>query len=364
MKHLFTLVLMFFFLFAVGCNKDENPVNNNPDDIPADPTNVTVPTPVINNITPTATFGKASGNSSRIQMNMTGLVNPVTNNPLSLVAQQNLFVTEDGTVKGLKVSKVGSGTTLKADIVFTIDISGSMGEEADSIAASIIKFAQKLQGVGLDVQFGCVGFYGNVEGAINFTNSQKLETFLNRSYGTYRARGFSGSDSASLATNAATFHGSHGYYDENGVVGILFAHQYFSWRAGAQRIFVNFTDESTQPSGLAQWSTSAICTQLGGLATVHTVWSGYADTANAYSWSPLYDERPWDMSKCTGGTVVLVPSNATGLDLSKLPVTGALSNSYLVEFITSDASGTHTVVITIKEGTSADGKRVYTNINY
>ena len=115
---------------------------------------------------------------------------------------------------------------------------------------------------------------------------------------------------------------------------------------------------------MAEWSTSAICTQLGGLATVHTVWSGYADTANAYSWSPLYNERPWDMSKCTGGTVVLVPSNATGLDLSKLPVTGALSNSYLVEFMTSDASGTHTVVITIKEGTSADGKRTYTNINY
>lgn len=365
LKHLFTILLLSLFLFAVGCNKDDNPVNNNNNnDIPADPTNVTVPATVINNVTPTATFGKSSTNNSRIQMNMTGLVNPVTNQPLALVAQQNIFVTEDNTVKGLKVTKVGSGTTLKADIVFTIDISGSMGEEADSVAASIIKFAQKLQASGLDVQFACVGYYGYVAGAINFTNSQNLETYLNRSYGTYRAEGFSGSDSASLANNANTFSGNHGYYDEDGVVGILFANQYFSWRNGAQKIFINFTDESTQPSGLTEWSTSAVCAQLGGAATVHTVWSGSADTANAYSWTPLQDERPWDMSKCTGGTVVLVPYDATGLDLSTLPVTGALSNSYLVEFMTSNPNSSHTVVITIKEGNSADGKRVYTNITY
>ncbi|MBZ0199888.1 MAG: VWA domain-containing protein, partial [Ignavibacteriaceae bacterium] len=361
MKKLLTIFAVFLFLFAVGCNKDDNPVNNdNTGDIPADPTNIAVPATVINNVTPTATFGKAATDPSRIQMNMTGLVNPVTNLPLSLVAQQNLFITEDGTVKGLKVTKVGSGATLKADIVFTIDISGSMGEEADSVASSIIKFAQKLQASGLDVQFACVGFYGNVDGAINFTNSTKLETYLNRSYGVYRAQGFSGTDSASLQNYALTFHGSHGTYAENGVVGILFANQYFSWRTGAQKIFINFTDESTQPSGLAQWSTSAICSQLGGAATVHTVWSGSADTANAYYWTPLQNERPWDMSKCTGGTVVLVPSNATGLDLSNLPVTGALSNSYLVEFKTSNATGTHNVIITIKEGTTADSKRVYT----
>ncbi len=355
---------MFLILFAAGCNKDDNPVNTN-NDIPTDPTNVNVPATVINNVTPTATFAKATTDPTRIQMNMTGLVNPVTNQPLSLVAQQNLFITEDGTVKGLKVTKVGSGTTLKADIVFTIDISGSMGEEADSVASSIIKFAQKLQSSGLDVQFGCVGFYGNVEGAMNFTNSTKLETYLNRSSGTNRAQGFSGSDSASLENYASTFHGTHNSYYEDGVVGILFANQYFTWRSGAQKIFINFTDEATQPGGLAQWSTSEICTQLAGAATVHTVYSGPSDTSQSVNgaWGAS-NERPWDMSKCTGGTVVFVPEDATGLDLSKLPVTGALSNSYLVEYKTSDASGTHTVIITIKEGTTADGKRVYTGIRY
>jgi len=361
MKKFFSIFFLIVILFA-GCKKDENPVNPGTD-IPADPTNVTVPLTTINNITPTAVFAKATSNASRIQMNLTGLVNPVTNQPITLSAQQNIYVTEDGKVKGLLVTKVGSGTTLKADIVFTIDVSGSMGEEADSVAASIIKFAQKLQSSGLDVQFGCVGYYGDVEGAINFTNAQKLETFLNRSYGTYRAEGFSGPDSAALQNNASTFHGNHGTSDENGVVGILFANKHFSWRQGAQKIFVNFTDESTQPTNIAQWATQEICSKLGGAATVHTVWSGDADTANAYYWTPLQDERPWDMSKCTGGTVVLVPYDATGLDLSKLPVTGALSNSYLVEFMTSNSNGSHTVEITVKE-TNADGKRVYQNITY
>jgi len=365
MKKLFTIVVLFFILLAGGCKKSSDPVTVDLlTDIPSDPTNVSVPAPIINNVTPTATFAKSSNEPTRIQMNMTGLVNPTTNQPLLLVAQQNLFITEDGTVKGLKVTKVGSGTTLKADIVFTVDISGSMDQEADSIASSIIKFAQKLQSSGLDVQFGSVGFYGDVEGAMNFTTAQKLETYLNRSSGTYRARGFSGSDSASLTNYASNFHGSHGSYDEDGVVGILFANQYFSWRSGAQKIFVNFTDESTQPSGLSQWSTSEIAKQLGGAATVHTVWSGDADTANAYTWTTLYDERPWDLSRVTGGTVVLIPYDAVGLDLSKLPVTGALSNSYLVEYKTVDANGIHTVVVTIKEGTTVDGRRVYTNIRY
>ncbi len=363
MKKISYLFIFSVILFMAGCSKDDNPVTPGNNDIPADPTNITVPVTVINNITPTAIFTKASTNPSRIQMNLTGLVNPLTLQPLTLTAQQNLFVTEDGKVKGLKVTKVGSGTTLKADIVFTIDISGSMGEEADSVAGSIIKFAQKLQASGLDVQFGCVGYYGDVEGAINFTNAQNLEKFLNRSTGTYRAYGFSGPDSARFEDSAYTFHGNHGTYDENGITGIFFANKFFSWRAGAQKIFINFTDESIQPSNLQEWSTAELCSRLGGAATVHTVWSGDSDTANAYIWTTLQDERPWDLSKCTGGTVVLVPYDATGLDLSTLPVTGALSNSYLVEFMTSNASGTHNVIITIKEQT-VDGKREYNNLTY
>ena len=132
-------------------------------------------------------------------MNLTGIINPVTNQPIQLTAQSNLFITEDSKVKGIKVSKVGGSTTLKADVVFTVDNSGSMDEEADSIAGSIIKFSQVLQSSGLDVRFAVVGFqYGDVNGGINFTTAQAIETYLNHSYGTYRTEGFSGSDSAAF----------------------------------------------------------------------------------------------------------------------------------------------------------------------
>jgi len=370
MKKTLSIFLIFLILLVVGCKKTEDttePTVTGNTDIPTDPTNVTPPAPVINNIQPTANIIPASNNPSRIQMNLTGLINPTSNQPIQLTynssspAQSNIFVTEDGTVKGLKVTKVGSGTSLKADIVFTVDNSGSMGEEADSIAASIIKFANTLQASGLDVKFACVGFYGYVDGAINFTTAQALETYLNKNYGTSRTVGFSGPDSAALETKAQTFHQTHGVYDEDGVVGIFFADSNFSWRSGAQRVFVNFTDEPTQPSNLQAWSTSALCQKLSGKATVHTVWSG-GDTAS-YSgyWNPLTNERPWDMSTCTGGTFVNVPYDATGLNLSTLPVTGALSNSYLVEFVTAQPgqNKNHTIIITIKE-TTADGKKTYT----
>jgi hypothetical protein len=344
-----------------GC-KSNNPVNND-NDIPADPTNVSVPQTTINNVTPTANFGKSPSNPSRIQMNMTGLINPVTNQPLNLVAQQNIFVTEDGTVKGIKVSKVGSGTTLKADVVFTVDNSGSMYEEADSIAKSIIQFATVLQNSGLDVRFAVVGYDGPPNGGINFTNATAISNYLNRSTGTYRTYGFSGPDSASFQSKAYNF--APGVWGENGVVAVFFADSNYSWRADAQKVFINFTDESTQPSGYAQWNTASMCAKMGGIATVHTVYSGPADTSRGLngSWSALH-ERPWEMSLCTGGTIVFIPQNAAGLDLSNLPFTGALTNSYLVEFLTSNPNSSHTVVITIKEGNSADGKRTYTNINY
>ena len=93
----------------------------------------------------------------------------------------NIFVEEDGVVQGFKVSKVGTGNVLTADIVFCVDNSGSMGEEADSVAASIIEFANFLQASGLDVKFAVVGYDSYPNGGINFTNAQTISSYLNRS---------------------------------------------------------------------------------------------------------------------------------------------------------------------------------------
>ncbi len=353
------LLALFVFLSFVIISCDSDKDNNTNSDIPPDPSGVTVPAPTKNNVQPTATFSPAG---NRIQVSLLGLIDPSTNQPLNITynvsspQSSSIFVEEDGVVKGLKVTKVGSGTVLKADIVSLVDNSGSMDEEADSIAKSIIDFANFLQTSGLDVKFAIVGYDYGVNGGINFTNAQTLSNYLNRATGTYRTYYFAGPDSAALTNRAYIF----GYpTGENGVIAALFADSVYAWRTGAQRVFINFTDEPTQSNG-SQWNNAMGCALLSGKATVHTVFSQDSSFYSSY-WSNT-NERPWEFSKCTGGTIKFIPTNAAGLSLRDLPVAGALANSYLVEYVTGKTGQAHTVKITVYT-TNADGVRTY-NINY
>ncbi|MBT8382162.1 MAG: VWA domain-containing protein, partial [Ignavibacteria bacterium] len=275
---LMALSIFLMFLYG-GCDEAVTPVEDPNSDIPADPSGIVVPTPTKNNVQPTATF---SPQGSRIKINLQGLIDPTTNQPLVLKydannpQNSNIFVDEDGKVKGLKVTKVSSGNILKADIVFVVDNSGSMGEESDSVAASIIEFANFLQASGLDAKFGIVGYSSSVRGGINFTDAQSISAYLNRDSGTGRTRGFAGTDSASLFTRASTFGNTPG---ENGVLAAIFADSVFNWRSDAQRVFINFTDEPTQSDG-SMWNNAMGCNLLGGKATVHTVFS---NDSTAYS---------------------------------------------------------------------------------
>jgi hypothetical protein len=368
-RQLFVFLLSVALIFVFGsCTTTSEPTQDN-SDIPSDPVDVDVPALDHDNLVPTATFTKTSGNETRIKVNLLGLVDPTTLVPIDLYADyddgfHNFYLEEDGVVKGVKLTKVSSSTQLKADIVFTVDNSGSMGEEADSVAIRIVEFANFLAQQGLDAQFGCVGYDGWVNGGLNLSDHLTLETYLNDrtgyNSGTYRTYGFYGPDSANLEATADEYFSD--VYGENGVVGVFFADSLYNWRPGAQKVYINFTDEPTQPGGLYSWSTAALCEKLLGSATVHTVFSEDTTWYSGY-WQDLWQERPWDMSKCTGGTVKFVSNDASDLNLIDLPVTGALSNSYLVEYVTSSASGTHTVVITVSTST-ADGRIEYTDISY
>lgn len=82
-------------MFAAGCKKDESPASsNNNTDIPPDPGG-NAPATTINNVAPSATFAKTAGNENRIRINLLGILDPTTGSPISLVANQTLFVTED-----------------------------------------------------------------------------------------------------------------------------------------------------------------------------------------------------------------------------------------------------------------------------
>jgi hypothetical protein len=361
-KKLLLIMLMTFALLFVGCDKDDDGDGDTNTNIPADPVNVTPPTPTKNNVQPTATF---SAQGERVQLNVQGLVDPTTQQPITLYynsenpASSNIFVQQNGVTKGLMVTKVGSGTTLKADVVFTVDNSGSMGEEADVVAAGIVNFANALASSGLDVQFGCVGYDSYANGAINLTTAANLSTHLNRSgyTGTSRTYGFSGSDASTLETNASNFGYAGG---ENGVLATLFAYQHFAWRSGASKVFINFTDEPTQPAyNDLSFNTAELCNTIGGVATVHTVFSEDTSYYSDYNYWSEYNERPWKMSECTGGTVKFVDPYATNLVLTDLPVVGALSNSYLVEYMKgSSAVQSWLVTITVYTST-ADGSTTY-----
>lgn len=362
LKKLFLIMLVAMGLIFIGCDKAGDDDNSN-NDIPADPVNVTPPTPQKNNVQPTASF---SNEGERIKLNLQGLVDPTTKQPITLFysadnpSASNIFVQQNGVTKGLLVTKVGTNTTLKADVIFTVDNSGSMGAEADNVADGINAFATALANSGLDVQFGCVGYgdYSRVTGAINITTASNLSAYLNRSgtYGTYRTMGYGGADATTLETNANNYGNVGG---ENGVQACLFAYEYFAWRAGASKVFVNFTDEPTQPnSSDFSFNTAQLCNTLGGIATVHTVFS--EDTSYFSNYWSQYDERPWKMSECSGGTVKFIANDASDLVLSDLPVVGALSNSYLVEYVKGSSTVQQwTVKVTIYTST-ADGSTTYT----
>lgn len=358
-KKLLLITLVAMGLIFFGCDKASDDDNSNTD-IPADPVNVTPPTPTKNNVQPTASF---SASGERVNVNLQGLVDPNTQQPITLYynaenpSGSNLFVTQNGVTKGLLVTKVGTGNVLKADVVFTVDNSGSMSEEADNIATNITAFATALANSGLDVQFACVGYDGYVNGAINLTTAANLSAHLNRSgySGTSRTTGFSGSDATTLESNASSF--APGVWGENGVVGCLYGNQYFNWRSGASKVFINFTDEPTQPASDLSFNTAQLCNTIGGLATVHTVFSEDTSYYSGY-WSSTY-ERPWKMSECTGGTVKFVDASASNLVLTDLPVVGALSNSYSVEYLKGSSTVQEWLVKIIVYTSTADGEITY-----
>ncbi len=248
---------------------------------------------------------------------------------------QNVWVEVDGTPKGIKVYNTADdaqGRSVPVDLVFLVDNSGSMSEEADAIARDIVSWADKLNAGNLDIRFGCVGYDGAITGAINITTSKKLGEYLNRQEvsGTRRTIGFSGSESdiakfISIKDNYRTGGNSS---NECGMAALRFATEQFSFRKGANRIYVNFTDEPNQPAGMSQFSVESLLTDWDtSLGTIHTVYSGGIE--NGY-------ERNSKMSEYTGGTIIFTTGSFTGVTLESLPVTDAMQNSYIIRLTNID----------------------------
>jgi hypothetical protein len=258
---------------------------------------------------------------------------------------QNVWVEVDDTPKGIKVYNTADDEdvhTVPVDLVFLVDNSGSMSEEADVIARDITEWSQKLEATGLSIRFGCVGFDGSINGAINLTTVENLSTWLDRSTGTKRTVGFDGSDATKLSNSAADYRTGGNSSNECGVAAARFANDLFSFRSSANRIYVNFTDEPNQPSGKSAFSVEWIKNNWEtSMGTIHTVFSNVKETQEEFNYL---------MSEYTGGTVINTNSSFTGVSLESLPVSDAMQNSYIIRLTNVREymdGNTHKVHITV-----------------
>ncbi len=292
-----------------------------------------------------------------IRLDMTGIQNPNTGEWMRLAGtgdkDQNVWVEVDGKPKGITVYNTADGNNErvpKIDLVFLVDNSGSMNEEANTIARDIIKWSEQLEISGIDIRFGCVGYDGEINGAINLTSATMLSDYLNRYTGTRRTVGFGGEDAEILKQNSGKYYLNNSW-DECGVAALRMANDNFAFRSDANRIYVNFTDEANASYGKPDFSVEYVNDQTKwttASGTIHTVFSNN----KAY----CGEEYPWLLSTYTGGTVIYTDSSFTGVSLSSLPVTGAMQNSYIIRFtnIKEFMDGQlHTIHITIlsKDGT-------------
>lgn len=328
--------------------KPENPLGIPSDDDAGEAPDVEEPT--INLPGVNGTVNVESG-WAYMALTMNGIWDKKANDWLVLkgtgAQDQNTWLSVDGEPKGIDIynNSENEGRIIATDVVFLVDNSGSMSEEANAIANSIIAWVEELSQTGIDLKVGCVGYdvNGDISGAINLTDAQYLYTYLNRTSGTDRTVGFSGDDASTLRENSY----ASDYYapDECGMAALHFAHDNFKFRSNANRIYINFTDEGNQPGGNNYCSVEWLNPNKNdnwnpAYGTIHTVYSG----------GSLNGEDPALMSEYTGGTVIKANSSFTGVTLSSLPVTGAIANSYVIRFTNIDKyldNMTHRLMLTI-----------------
>ena len=368
MKKIVTILLFGFIIgmALVGCSEDtpdrddRESTSTNTTGIPSDA--LAGENPVIdvpNTSIPNMNYSiERSGNYVIVRLDLTGIQDPETRDWLELIGtgnkEQNVWVSVDDTPKGILVynnGDEGKEQNIKADLVFLVDNSGSMSEEANLVASEISSWATKLAESGLDIRFGCVGYNdaGRISGALDFSSAEKINEYLNRPgiSGTSRTTGFYG-DKAEFLSNSRT--GFNDVWGECGVVALTFADSLFSFRVGANRIYVNFTDEPNQPYNYEKWSVEKVKDVAKwpvSKGTIHTV---YSEDTTCFRETPLSNEKPWRLSEYTGGTILQTPYNFSGVSLESLPVTGAMQNSYIIRFTNVDKlmdGKNHVVKITV-----------------
>jgi Mg-chelatase subunit ChlD len=164
--------------------------------------------------------------SLKFEVDRTDLGSKVTD-----LAPGNIFLYEDGTrISNLSMTKDTSSGGNAADIVFALDVTGSMGGIINSVKSNIIEFADSLARSNIDYQLGLVTFLDYVENVYPFTKD--VQSFQN--------------------TIAAQYAHGGGDAPENSLQALLNASQ-FNFRPTSRRIVVWITDITYHES---DWATT------------------------------------------------------------------------------------------------------------
>ena len=194
-KQLFSLMIAAGLFSLASCTVEDNgstgviTVPGIPADTEADP-NPTLPDAPNTNVANINYVVETASNGNKvIRFDLTGIQSP--ENPTEWLrlygtntSEQNIWISIDDLPKGFTIENtIDSEEQVSAvDLVFLVDNSGSMGEEADAVAKEILDWSKMLSKT-LDMRFGCVGYDygGEVNGAINMCGINEIDAFLNRS---------------------------------------------------------------------------------------------------------------------------------------------------------------------------------------
>ncbi len=334
----FVVITLVFYSCREYVNEPQLP------EIPPDPSG-SVPQVVKNNVVPSGRFFTFELERRRLNMsgvvlnNYYGIELYGTNNP-----SQNIWLEIDGVNKGILVKRVSSQNRLKADIVFCVNVSGSMNDAiVDSIANTIAAFSDYIYRYGVDARFGGVGFVGDIRGVklltediANFRTWIRTKRFIDTSTQVL----FPQFGSSSL--------------NENPVSAIRYADSLFNWRFDAQKVFVVFTDVPVKPSSREDWSVSWVRNKIRGRGIVHVVFAN--DTSrftNLWSTPNLSNQNPKELATITGGTYNILP-DGYGLRLFYLPLVESLVYSHSIDFLTG--AGKKKIKVILSLSPNYDGK--------
>lgn len=339
------IIILFFATFIINsCRQDST--EPTPPDIPQDPVG-SVPQVIKNNVTPSGRF--YSVNLERRRLNLSGVV--INNYGINLFgtgdASQNIWLEIDGVNKGILVKRAGPNNRLKADIVFCVDVSGSMNDAIiDSIANTLSAFSDFIYRYGIDARFGGVGFVGDIRGVRLLTND--VANFRDW----IRTKRFVDTTTQVLFPQFGS-----SSLNENPVAAIRYADSLFNWRFDAQRIFIVFTDVPVKPSAREDWSVNWVRDRIRGNGVVHVVFANDSSKfTHLWSTPNLTNQNPRLLATHTGGTYRMLV-DGYNLNLLLLPLVESLLYSHSVDFLTG--TGKKRIKVILSLSPNYDGRSEY-----